>query len=278
MPIKQGTIREETAPMSAADTHGTDVAALAALLEGAQRVMAFTGAGMSTESGIDDFRSPGGVWSRMKPIQFSDFVADEKTRLEDWRRRFRFQAEFDAARPNAGHGAVAQLLNGSRGGGLVTQNIDGLHQRAGLADENIVEIHGNGTRASCLDCHAPMSLREASERIERTGAAPRCARCDGLVKANVISFGQAMPVEAVARAQAWARACDLCLVLGSSLVVQPAATIPVIAAQAGARLVIVNREPTPLDPVADLVVRLPIGEVLPAALDRLPDLGGADLP
>ena len=243
-----------------------EVDTLAALLADAEAILVFTGAGMSTESGIDDFRSPGGVWSRMKPIQFADFVADETVRLEDWRRRFRFQAEFDEARPNAGHEAVARIVNDERGIGLVTQNIDGLHQRAGIGDESIVEIHGNGTRAACLACRAPMSLRAARDHIGSQGTAPRCGRCGGLVKADIVSFGQAMPVEAVARAQALAQSADLCLVLGSSLVVQPAATIPVIAAQAGARLAIVNREPTPLDRVADCVVREPIGATLPAAL------------
>ena len=244
----------------------TPAEGLVAHLSDADRIVVFTGAGMSTESGIDDFRSPGGVWSRMRPISFDEFLTSEEARLEDWRRRFRFQAQFDAAQPNDGHQAVATIVRSSRGVGLITQNIDGLHQRAGLDESQIVEIHGNGTRAACLDCRAPMTLAAARAHIETTGTAPRCQRCGGIVKANIISFGQAMPQDRVARAQSWAQACDIFLVLGSSLVVQPAATLPVIAAQAGAALVIVNREPTPLDGLADLTIAAPIGETLSAAV------------
>lgn len=235
---------------------------LASLFKESQRTVFFTGAGISTESGIADFRSPGGIWSQIKPIQFSDFLADESTRLEDWRRRFHFQKEFDDAKPNVGHGFVANCLAHGQGIGLITQNIDGLHQRAGVRDEQIIEIHGNGTKATCLECHNPMALLQAQALIEREGSAPRCARCGGLVKAAVISFGQPMPQDRVLAARSLAEESDLFVVIGSSLVVQPAASIPLIAQRNGAKLVILNREVTPLDAVADLIVRDPIGETL----------------
>lgn len=240
----------------------------AALLAQAQNVVVFTGAGISTESGIADFRSPGGIWSKIQPIQYQDFLQDEEIRLEDWRRRFHFQTEFDAAPLNKGHEAVSRIINSEQGLGLITQNIDGLHQRSGIADNDIIEVHGNGTRAACLTCKSPMALARARSLIDETKRAPRCERCDGLVKASVISFGQPMPQDKMVEADRWSRESDLFIVLGSSLVVQPAASLPAIAAQAGAALVIVNREPTPLDPIAELVLHAPIGDTLEQVLSK----------
>ncbi len=242
------------------------VTTLAQFVDEAKAILFFTGAGISTESGIADFRSPGGIWSQIKPIQFQDFVSNPSVRLEDWRRRFHFQAEFDKAQPNDGHMSVADLVNGASGLGVITQNIDGLHQRSGIADENIIEIHGNGTRASCLDCKAPMTLKHARKVIEESGSAPDCERCGGIVKANVISFGQPMPADKMAQAERMAVSCDLFVVLGSSLVVQPAASLPIVAKKNGARLAIVNRETTPLDGLADLSVRSSIGSTMKAVL------------
>lgn len=238
------------------------VAQIVELIANARSIAFLSGAGISTESGIADFRSPGGIWSKIKPIQYQDILSDEDIRLEDWRRRFHFQAEFDAAEPNDGHRAIAEILKGDSGLGLVTQNIDGLHQRSGLDEAQMIEIHGNGTRAACLTCESPMSLAEAKGIIEKSGRAPRCRRCDGLVKANVISFGQPMPVDKVVAATRMAQACDLFVVVGSSLVVQPVATLPVQAMQSGAKLLIINRDPTPLDSVADLVVHADLGATL----------------
>ncbi|MEM1317419.1 MAG: Sir2 family NAD-dependent protein deacetylase, partial [Pseudomonadota bacterium] len=175
----------------------------------------------------------------------------------------------DAAPLNDGHHACAAILDAAGGEALVTQNIDGLHQRAGVADEDIIEIHGNGTKGKCLDCEAPMSLADAKAQIEETGRSPRCTRCGGLVKAAVISFGQPMPADKVSRAAKLAQSCELCIVLGSSLVVQPAARVPEIAAASGAQLVIVNREATPLDHLAELVIRDPIGVAATPILDAL---------
>lgn len=241
---------------------------LADHIDSASRIVVFTGAGISTESGIADFRSPGGIWSKIKPIQYSEFLNSEEMRLEYWRRRFHFQQEFDAAPINTGHKSVAAIVNSDKGSGLITQNIDGLHQRSGIADQDIVEIHGNGVRAVCLDCESPMSLRQAEQLIDKTGLSPRCGRCGGLVKSAVISFGQPMPRGKLVDAQTMISNCDLCLVLGSSLVVQPAAGLPLSAKHNGSRLVIINKQPTPLDPICDLSVHSSIGSTLEKALEK----------
>ncbi|MYZ48099.1 NAD-dependent deacetylase [Rhizobiales bacterium L72] len=243
---------------------------LAQLLAEAVRIVAFTGAGISTESGIPDFRSPGGIWSRMAPITYQEFVGSEAARLEDWRRRFVMNAEFARAEPNAGHRALALLLAEGRDLNVVTQNIDGLHQRSGVPPARLVELHGNATYGRCLECGARRELEDVRAEIDATGRAPRCPACGGLVKAAVISFGEAMPQAAMERAVRLAESADLLIVLGSSLVVHPAAMIPVVARESGADLVIVNRDPTPLDGVATLVLREAIG---PVFLRLFPQLG-----
>lgn len=237
-------------------------ARLGELVADASRIVVFTGAGISTESGIPDFRSPGGIWSKVTPILFDEFVASEEKRLEDWRRRFKMARDFSQVAPNAGHRAVAAMISSGRAGAIITQNIDRLHQRAGAPDDSVVELHGNAFGAACLECGQPTTLAAAETTIAETGRAPRCAACDGIVKSTIISFGQPMPGDAMRRAQAEARACDLFLAVGSSLVVYPAAGIPLIAKQAGARLVILNREPTEHDPLADAVLRGGIGDIL----------------
>ncbi len=246
---------------------------LAGQIDSASNIVIFTGAGISTESGIADFRSPGGIWSKIKPIQYSDFLNNEEIRLEYWRRRFHFQQEFEAAPLNAGHHAVASIINSNQGGGLITQNIDGLHQRSGIADQDIVEIHGNGVRAVCLDCQCPMTLAQVQEIISLTGKSPRCNLCGGLVKSAVISFGQPMPQNKMIEAEHVALRCDLCLVLGSSLVVQPAASLPVVAKTNGSKLVIINNQPTPLDGICDLLVQESIGPTLQKALEKSSHFG-----
>ena len=237
---------------------------LADLIGAAHRVVIFTGAGISTESGIPDFRGPNGLWTRIKPIYFDDFVSSEDARLEDWRRRFTFNRQVAAAEPNRAHKAIARLVAGGKVTAVITQNIDGLHQRAGVPSEHIIEIHGNATHATCLDCDHPHGLDEMEAEIARTGRAPVCRTCGGLVKAAVISFGQAMPVREMMRAEHAVQRSDLFLAVGSSLQVQPAASLPMAAKYAGANLVIVNRDPTPLDGIADHVLRGSIGEVFSA--------------
>jgi NAD-dependent deacetylase len=231
----------------------------------AQRAVVFTGAGISTESGIPDFRSPGGIWTRMAPIDFAEFLASEEARRETWRRRFDMQETFGAAAPNRGHRAVAELVCRGKVAAVVTQNIDGLHQASGIADTRVVELHGNTTYAHCLDCKTRYELEILRLAFERDGEVPLCDRCGGFVKTATISFGQAMPLEAMRRAEIETRAADLFIVAGSSLVVYPAAGFPELAKRNGATLVIINREPTALDAIADLVLHRSIGETLGAA-------------
>jgi NAD-dependent deacetylase len=235
------------------------------MLAESRNTVVFTGAGISTESGIPDFRSPGGIWSRYKPIDFRDFLADEAKRREYWRLKFLVDRDIRGAAPNAGHRAVARLLGGGNAGCVITQNIDGLHQVSGVPPEKVIELHGNTTYAACLDCGARCELEPIRAAFERDETLPVCARCGGIVKTATISFGQAMPPRAMQRAEEATRACELFLAIGSSLVVYPAAGFPELAKRKGARLVILNRDPTPLDPLADLVLRSEIGPALTAA-------------
>ena len=241
-------------------------AALRRMIETARRVAVFTGAGISTESGIPDFRSPSGIWQSTQPILFQDFVRSPAARREAWRRKFAADAVLLAARPNRGHEAVALLVRQGKAGAVITQNIDGLHQASGIPSGQVVELHGNGTYAHCLDCGARHELDPLRAAFERDGDVPGCTACGGLVKSATISFGQAMPEAAMERARAETLASDLFLVLGSSLVVYPAAGFPEMAKRVGARLVIVNNETTPLDDIADLVIHRAIGEVMGAAV------------
>ena len=245
----------------------SDAAAqLRTLLADAHRIVVFTGAGISTESGIPDFRSPQGVWSRAKPIEYRDFVANEAMRREAWRRKVEIDHDMEVAAPNRGHRAVAQLVRSGAASCVITQNIDGLHQRSGVPDKHIVELHGNGTYATCLDCGLRHELAPIKAAFIADGTLPHCRNCGGLVKAATISFGQSMPERAMARAQEETLACDLFLVLGSSLVVYPAAGFPLLAKRRGARLVILNREPTEQDSEADLALHVDIGPTLGAAV------------
>ena len=238
--------------------------AVRALVAGASRIVGFTGAGISTESGVPDFRSPDGVWARNRTVDFQEFVSSEAGRVEYWRQKAAAWPAMRAAQPNAGHYAFVELHRQGRLAALVTQNIERLHQRSGLPADSVLELHGTTTEAACLTCGDRITSDEACRRIEAGEKVPRCRACGGLLKPATVSFGQAMPLDVMARAQAAAETCDLLLAVGSSLVVEPAASIPRAAKAAGARLVIVNREPTPLDGLADGVARGEIGEVLPA--------------
>ena len=235
---------------------------LAAMVAESRRAVVFTGAGISTESGIPDFRSPGGVWERYRPIDYSDFVASEDARRTYWRRKFEGHAAIVNARPNTGHRVVADLVRHGAVGCVITQNIDGLHQASGVDDDKVIELHGNTTYALCLECGTRHDLAPIHVAFAADGTLPRCIACGGLVKTATISFGQAMPVEAMRRAEAESLAADLFLVIGSSLKVYPAAGLPVAAKRAGALLVILNRDPTELDALADLVINREIGETL----------------
>ena len=246
-----------------------DVESLAALLRDSKRAMVFTGAGISTESGIPDFRSPGGIWTRMMPIDFADYVADPEARRESWRRRFEMEETWNSVRPNDGHRAVAELAARSIVAHVITQNIDALHQAGGMPEDRVIEIHGNTTYAKCLDCEQRMEFAAIRAHFEAHGDAPDCPACGGIVKTATISFGQAMPEREMMRAEAAVLDCDLCLVAGSSLAVYPAASFPLKAKQAGAKLAILNRERTPQDPYADLVIHGEIGPILSLAVKGL---------
>ena len=239
---------------------------LAQVLRSAERIVAFTGAGISTESGIPDFRSPGGVWSRMKPIQFQDFVNSEEKRRESWTRAFQGRAGWTGREPNAGHFALARLWESGRLSAVITQNVDNLHQHSGIPADRVIELHGNASYATCLSCGLRHEIDDLRPAFEVRDELPACRACTGLVKTATISFGQAMPVEPMAQARAASLACDLFLVLGSSLVVHPAAGFPRLAKRNGARLAIVNREATELDPLADLALHDEIGPTLAAAV------------
>ena len=232
------------------------------MIDGAQRIVAFTGAGISTESGIPDFRSPGGIWTKYQPIYFDDFMSSEEMRREAWRRKFATDETMLKAEPNAGHRALAKLVDQGKMTAIITQNVDGLHQRSGVPAAKIIELHGNATYASCLDCGHRHELEPIKKAFVGKGALPLCEKCEGIVKTATISFGQAMPEIQMARAQDETMRCDLFIVLGSSLVVYPAAGFPRIAKRRGARLVILNRDPTDQDGDADLVVHGEIGPTM----------------
>jgi NAD-dependent deacetylase len=250
---------------------------LALMVQRAGRVVAFTGAGISTECGIPDFRSPGGFWTKFKPIGFDEFVSSEERRLEGWRRYFVIRDTFGGAKPGRGHRAIAALSAMGKVTHVITQNIDDLHRCSGVPAERIIELHGNGTYAKCLACEKEFALDWVKSLIAETGRSPACTACGGIVKAATISFGQPMPEEAMARARAATLDADLFLAIGSSLQVAPAMGFPVLAKHNRARLVILNREPTGLDGLADLVINDEIGDVLVALMARL-DLENESLP
>lgn len=236
------------------------------MIDASRRIVVFTGAGISTESGIPDFRSPGGLWTRYKPILFQDFMASEEKRRESWRIKFATESVIADAKPNAGHQAVARLYQQGKLSSVITQNIDGLHQASGLPDDKVIELHGNSTYAVCLDCGKRYEL-DAIRKIFLPGEIlPECDECSGIIKTATISFGQAMPVREMKLAEEESLQCDLFMALGSSLVVYPAAGFPILAKQNGAKLIIINRDPTATDPYADLVIHGEIGATLQAAV------------
>jgi len=240
-----------------------DIEELARLVQRARRAVIFTGAGMSTECGIPDFRSPGGFWTRYRPIHFDEFMASEPTRREAWTRFFKIRDALTGAAPGPGHRAVAELVARGHVSCVITQNIDGMHERAGVPRDRIIEIHGNATYATCLSCGERHELDWAREVLLREGRVPGCTACGGIVKSATISFGQRMPDQAMADARAATLDADLFLAVGSSLQVFPAAGFPVMASHNRTPLAIVNREPTGLDGLAQLVINGEISDILP---------------
>lgn len=245
----------------------TGPAKLRQMIEACRSAVVFTGAGISTESGIPDFRSPGGMWTKFQPIEYQDFVASERWRRETWRRKIAVDETMQKAEPNRGHRAIAQLVRRGVVSSVITQNVDGLHQAGGVPDDKLIELHGNATYATCLDCGQRHELAPIKEAFARDDVLPECDACGSpMVKPATISFGQPMPPDAMQAAEAHTLDCDLFIAIGSSLVVYPAAGFPMVAKRNGARLVILNREPTDLDPVADLVLHAEIGPTLGAAI------------
>jgi NAD-dependent deacetylase len=260
-------------------TRQTAVAGLheaAGLLAAARRIVVFSGAGISTESGIPDFRSPGGLWTRYDPRQlgFRRYLADPDTRRLAW--RLRRELHHLDARPNPAHLACVRLAEAGRLAGVVTQNIDGLHHDAGLPSELVCEVHGTGRQFVCLACGDRGPMAAAVARVEAGEDDPACLACGGILKAATVSFGQGIPPEVWARAEAMTAACDAFVAVGSSLVVQPAAGLPGRARRLGASLVIVNREPTPLDGLADVVLHGEAGTLLPALVEAALEPDGAE--
>jgi NAD-dependent deacetylase len=237
---------------------------LASLVKRANRIVVFSGAGISTECGIPDFRSPGGVWSRFKPLDFKAFMSSPEARREGLTRFLKIRDEVGPVKPGRGHKAAALWHREGKLSGVITQNIDGLHQAAGVPVSKLVELHGNGTYAHCLTCGERHELDWIAEQLAAHPGAPECTACSGIVKTATISFGQSMPQDEMRRAEEMTRGCDLFLAVGSSLVVEPAASFPVFASRLGIPLVIINRDPTPADQVADLVINDDIGDVLEA--------------
>lgn len=232
------------------------------LVMGSRRTVAFTGAGISTECGIPDFRSPGGIWSKYRPIEFPTFMASPEARREALQRYIRVREAVGSPKPGRGHRALARLAERGKLACVITQNIDNLHYESGLGPDQVIELHGNGTYAHCLACGRRHELDWVAAELDAKPGAPACIRCGGIIKTATISFGQPMPAEAMSRAEEATLACEVFLAIGSSLVVYPAAGLPLLAKRIGARLVILNREPTELDGYADLVIHADIGDVL----------------
>lgn len=234
---------------------------LSQYIKEAKNIVVFTGAGISTESGIPDFRGPHGVWKTNTPIYFQDFIGSEEVRRESWKRKFSGKDIIKKAKPNTGHLAVAEIINKHQSAYLITQNVDNLHQDAGVPEDKITELHGNASYASCLDCRIRYELRPIKKAFHDNETVPYCDSCGGIIKTATISFGQSMPEEGMQIAQRKTLGCDLFITIGTSLVVYPAAGFPKLATEVGAKLVIINNEPTDLDPIADLVIHEQIGKV-----------------
>lgn len=239
---------------------------LRSLIEESHYLVVFTGAGISTESGIPDFRGKGGIWTKYKPIDFRDFCASEEKRRESWRIKFATEKLIADAQPNKGHQSIDRLRRMGKLKSVITQNIDDLHQASGIPDDQVIELHGNSTYAICLECRQRYELDQIRAIFFPNETVPACDTCGGMIKTATVSFGQAMPAREMQMAETQTLACDLFIAIGSSLVVYPAAGFPLMAKQNGARLVIINRDPTELDRHADLVINAEIGATLEAIL------------
>ncbi len=242
---------------------------LAEAICSSKRIVAFTGAGISTESGISDYRSPGGIWDRYDPadINFQGFLSSEKSRKIYWRFSRELYQPIKDAEPNDAHLALAELEKMGKLDCVITQNIDGLHERAGSSPEKVIELHGTVFKVRCLGCQREWPRDEIEERLGKGEEIPLCTECGGLLKPATVSFGQSMPQKETAEAFRRARDCELLIAIGSSLLVQPAASVPLEAVRSGAKLAILNLTETPLDGYADFLIRDKIGGVMREVLE-----------
>jgi NAD-dependent deacetylase len=241
----------------------------AGLIGQAGSVTAFTGAGISTESGISDFRSPGGVWDRYRVVTFQEFLSSRSARIEYWTMKRELFKEMGGASPNKAHLALASLERTGKLNCLITQNIDGLHQDAGNSTDTVIELHGTNRKAKCLDCGKSWPIEDIQTRLESGDLDPRCDKCNGYIKPATISFGQSMPEAEMKRAFECALNCDLFLMIGSSLQVEPAASIPPAAKRAGAEIMFINMTSTPWDHIASVLFNEPAAEVMDALVKIL---------
>lgn len=246
---------------------------IAQWLAESERAVAFTGAGISTESGIPDFRSPNGIWAQSQPVQYQDFLSSPDARYEYWRQKSISHADFEKAKPNAAHNLLAAWESDGRLRGLITQNIDGLHQLAG--SKQVWELHGSARQVGCLNCEQRWEADPWVRKFLEEDQVPSCPECGGVLKHATISFGQSLPSQVLFDASHASRQADLFLALGSSLVVYPAAGLPESARRNGARLVIINRMETPLDSLADVVLRTELGPTLTEIDRRLRESDGS---
>jgi len=247
---------------------------VAELIINARKLVVFSGAGISTESGIPDFRSPGGIWSRFDPDDFTyqKFVADPEARRKQWRMLGDGHLTTDA-RPNAAHYAIAELDKMGRLDCVITQNVDNLHQKAGVPDDRVFELHGNLQRAVCLGCGRVYPFEQIKLRLDKGEEIPDCEDCHGMLKPNAVFFGEQLPSDVLTEASNRSSGCDLFIVVGSTLVVYPAAYMPVYAVQAGARLVIVNLSSTPMDREAAVLINAKAGEAMSRIVDKVKEKG-----
>jgi len=239
------------------------------LIKTSKKTIVLTGAGISTESGLPDFRSKDGFWTKNKPIQFQDYLDDEEKQRLSWSRNIELHKILREINPNIGHAFVEKVINFNEENLLITQNIDGLHQRSGIQEDKIIEIHGNAIEAKCLDCEKKAKIIDFHAAIKTNNLLPKCLNCNGVVKVATISFGQPMNENDMLKATKMSSECELMIVMGSSLSVMPAGQIPNLAIQSGAKLVILNREETIYDAMADIVINDELKNICGKLIDKI---------
>lgn len=244
---------------------------IAEFIREAEKVVVFTGAGVSTESGIADFRSPGGVWQKYNPddYYYQKFISNEDSRAKYWQMSYELYETLQKAKPNAAHRAIVELEKMGKLDCVITQNIDNLHQQAGNSPKKVIELHGTAISVSCLSCRKKYPRQEIQSRLHKGDRVPKCDACGGILKPDTVAFGQSMPPRELEEAFRRASGCDLFIVIGSSLVVQPASSIPLAVSEGGAKIVIINRDPTSHDSYADVVIHGSAGEVMRKIMDHL---------